>query len=264
MIHNGETPFASWTGRASVQIFRSVKEMMLSRWMLVSFPLILIPFFISLYTVLDPPEDSGNWPEVFVTFAIFLYMQILVLLFSLVYGTSLMNEEIESRTVTYLFIRGSKRFEVLLYKFTGVYISLSILFTISTVLTYLTLSTHGSMGIFQDHLVALFSLLAAQYFGLFAYLGLFSLMGVVFKRPLVIGLIFSFFWEFFMVNIELNVQQATLMFYLRSLFLGTDAVRQYVETDEKAGVIGSILALFLLGIGFLVSASFILSNKDMS
>ncbi len=264
MKGNGETPFASWTNRASVQVLRSVKDLLFSKWMFLAFPLILIPFFISLYTIFDPPEGVKEWPEAFIGFAVILYMQILVLMFSLIYGTSIMNEEIDSRTITYLIMRGSKRFEVLLYKFLGVYISLTVLFTISTLLTFFTLSLHTSMDVMKDHIMALVALIGAQYFGIFAYLALFTLMGVMFKRPLVIGLIFSFFWEVFMVNIALNVQQVTIMYYMRSIFLGTDAVRRYADIDEKAGVIGSIVALTLMGLGFLSIACLAFSRKDVN
>lgn len=263
MKSNGESPTASWSGRASVQIFRSVRDLLLSKWILVAFPIILIPFFIALYTVIDPPEGVKDWPEAFVIFAIFIYMQILVLMFSLIYGTSIINEEMESRTVTYLFLRGSKRFEVLLYKFAGVYISLALMFTVSTFLTFITFSLHTSTDVMTDHIMILLSLLGAQYFGLFAYLSLFSLMGVVFKRPLVIGLIFAFFWEFFMVNIELNVAQVTIMYYIRSIFLGTEAVRQYTDFDDKASVAGSIIGLAMLGMAFLTLAGIALSRKDV-
>jgi ABC-type transport system involved in multi-copper enzyme maturation permease subunit len=242
-----------------------MRDILLNKWMLLALPLILIPFFISVYTIVDSPEGiREDWPEVFVIFAILANMQILVLMFSLIYGTSSLNEEIESRTATYLLMRGSRRFEVLLYKFTGVYLSLFILFSISSILTYFTLSLHTSTERMVDHIMALVSLLGAQYFGLFAYLALFTLMGVLFKKPLVVGLIFSFFWEVFMVNIELNVQQVTIMYYLRSIFLGTDAVRRYTDIDDKAGVGGSIIGLMLLGSFFLFLACFTFSRKDVN
>jgi ABC-type transport system involved in multi-copper enzyme maturation permease subunit len=263
MKSDGESPLVSWSNRASVQIFRSVRDLLLSKWILVAFPIILIPSFIAFYTIVDPPEGVKDWPEAFVTFAVFINMQILVLMFSLIYGTSIMNEEMESRTVTYLFLRGSKRFEVLLYKFAGVYISLSIMFTISTVLTYFIFSMHTSVEVLRDHIMVVTALLGAQYFGLFAYLSLFSLMGVVFKRPLVVGLIFSFFWEFFMVNIELNVAQVTIMYYIRSIFLGTEAVRQYTDFDDKASVAGSMIGLVFLGFSFLIVSGLALSRKDV-
>jgi ABC-type transport system involved in multi-copper enzyme maturation permease subunit len=264
MIELSGSGWKKWMNRSSVQITRTLRDTVFSKWILVTLPLVLIPFFIALYMVFDPPENIENWPEVFNVFSFFIYMQILFLLFSLVYGTSLMNEEIESRTITYLFMRGSKRFEVLVYKFIAMHAALTFLFSVSIVLTFFTLSLHTSTDVLVDHLLQLVALICAMFFGTFAYLALFTFIGVLFKRPLVVGLIFAFFWEVFMVNLELNVQQVTIMYYIRSIYLGTDAVREYTEIDNKAGVAGSILALIFLGGIFLLLACLTISRKDVN
>ncbi len=260
---NDKDQTGMWSNRASVQITRTMKDILFNKWMLLAFSLILIPFIISLYMLADPVSDIEQWPELFNVLAIVIFMQILLLMFSLVYGASMMNEEIESRTATYLFLRGSKRFEVQLYKFIGTYVSLSILFTISMVLTYFTLSLHTSYDIMSDQIMQLMALLGAFYFGLFAYLALFSLIGVLFKHPLVVGLIFAFFWEVIMVNIPVNVQQITIMYYVRSIYLGTEAVRKFGDIDQKGGVVGSIIALILIGLSSLLLASLAISKKDI-
>lgn len=259
-----ESRYGSLMNRATVQINRTITNLLFSKWIFIAFPIILIPFFIALYTVFDKPEDAGNWPETFIIFGILLFQQILILMFTLIYGTSMMNDEMESRTITYLFLRASKRFEVLIYKFIGINVVITLLFSISVLATYFTLSTHTSMETMNDHLVLAISLVASLIFGAYAYIGIFSFLGVLFKRPLVVGLIYSFFWEVFMVNMPLNVQQLTVMYYIRSIFLGTHTVRQYTDITERASVPGSILVLSIVGTVFLILASFVISRKDVN
>ncbi|OYT45619.1 hypothetical protein B6U90_02835 [Thermoplasmatales archaeon ex4484_6] len=264
MTKGEEAKKGSWYNRASVQVARTVKTTLINRWMFLAVPILLIPFFIALYTVIDPPDLPGQWPEAFYTIGILIYLQILLLMFTLIYGTAMLNDEIRSRNIVYLFTRASRRFEVLLYKFVGTFISLFLLFSVSAVLTFFTFSLHTSTGNMWDHLPMLAALEGSLALGLLVYLALFSFIGVIFRWPLVAGLILSFFWEVFMVNIPLNISQLTIMYYIRSIFLSTHMVRVYSEGSKRAGLSGAMMVLLVLTAVFLAFSSAAISRKDVN
>jgi hypothetical protein len=156
--------------------------------------------------------------------------------------------------MTYLITRGSLRMEVFIHRYIGTLLALIPLFTIPIVTTYLILSAHSGMDRMVDNLDLLFDLLLAVYIGTIVYTALFCLFGIAFKRPLVVGLLFSFFWELVMAFIPLRIREFTLMYYVRSMLLSRDDVWSSMVADPKWATYGGSIFLLLLLAGFLVIA----------
>jgi ABC-2 type transport system permease protein len=123
-----------------------------------------------------------------------LYVRFAVPALGVFYGTALIADEVEDRTITYLFVRPIPRGAVLLGKYLAYLICTALLVLPSVVLVYFLVVPigGGSIGAAFPQLAADLGILAA---GLATYGAVFAFAGARLKRPLVAGLIFAFGWE---------------------------------------------------------------------
>ncbi|WP_332699593.1 ABC transporter permease, partial [Halalkalibacter lacteus] len=129
-------------------------------------------------------------------------------------GTALMADEVEDKTITYLFTRPIQRGAVLVGKFLA-YLACTFLVVLpSVMIVYFLLVPFSALPETFGNLLIDLGLLAI---GLAAYGAVFALVGVVVKRPLIAGLIFAFGWEQIALVIPGSVRQFTLMYYLQAL-----------------------------------------------
>src|SRR5205085_1538263 len=114
-----------------------------------------------------------------------LFINIIVPLLGVFYGTSLIADEVEDKTITYLFTRPIPRSAVLLGKYLA-YLACTVLLVLPSVVLVFFLIVPvggGSIGPAFPSLVADLAMLAV---GLTAYGAVFSLVGARVKRPLVV------------------------------------------------------------------------------
>jgi ABC-type transport system involved in multi-copper enzyme maturation permease subunit len=145
-----------------------------------------------------------------------LYIRFIVPILGVFYGTSLIADEIEERTITYLFTRPVSRGAVLLGKYMA-YVACTVLLVLpSVVLVYfLVVPLGGSqVGAGFPTLAIDLGILAL---GLAAYGALFALVGALFKRPVVAGLIYAFGFEPAVLLIPGYLRQLTIGYYLQGL-----------------------------------------------
>jgi len=264
MSHINNSYWKGFPYRASAILSRTTRDILTSRGFIFAMICILIPSYISLYTLLDPQGGMKEWWGMFSWFGLALYLQLLVLIFSLIYGSSMVNEDIDNRTMTYLIVRGSRRAEIYLCKYFGTILAMIIMFTISIVTTYLLLAGHGSVEDLMNRSDVLLSLLLTTYVGIMIFTALFSLIGAAFKKPLMIGLIYGFFWEIIIVNINLNVGHMTIMAYLRSMFTGNNTVSSVLDLENTVDPTFSWIFLLILSGFFVAIGCFFLHRKDIN
>jgi ABC-2 type transport system permease protein len=145
-----------------------------------------------------------------------LYLRFIVPVLGVFYGTSLVADEIEDKTITYLFTRPIRRSAVVAGKYLA-YLACTVLLILpSVVLVYLLITPLGGGNIGQTF-PALLKDLGMLALGLVAYGALFSLVGARLKRPLVSGLIFVLGWEPAILVFPGYLKRATVAYYLQAL-----------------------------------------------
>jgi ABC-type transport system involved in multi-copper enzyme maturation permease subunit len=145
-----------------------------------------------------------------------LYIRFIVPVLGVFYGTALIADEIEDRTITYLFVRPVPRSSVLLGKYLS-YLACTVLLVLpSVVIVYFLVVPLGGAGIGAGFpsLLADLGMLAV---GLASYGAVFALVGARLKRPVVIGLVFAFGWEPGVLLFPGYLKRATVAFYLQAL-----------------------------------------------
>ena len=142
-----------------------------------------------------------------------LYLRFVVPALGLFYGTSLIADEVEEKTITYLFVRPIARGAIVLGKYLA-YLVCALAFVLpSAALVFTIMVPFADMGMLFVPLLRDLGLIAL---GLVAYGAVFLLVGVVFKRPLVGGLVFIFGWEPMASVLPGYLSQFTIAHYVQA------------------------------------------------
>ncbi|HSB61843.1 MAG TPA: ABC transporter permease, partial [Vicinamibacteria bacterium] len=137
-------------------------------------------------------------------------------LVALFYATSLVADEVEGRTLTYLLTRPLPRPAILAGKFAA-YVTTTLALTLpSLVVTFLLLATARGLTGAGAAVPELFRDMGVVVLTLVAYGALFTLLGVLLRRPVIPGLLFLFLWEL-LANLPGYLPRFTLSAWLRSL-----------------------------------------------
>ncbi len=177
-----------------------------------------------------------------------MYLRFIVPVLAVFYGTSLIADEVEDKTITYLFTRPIPRGAVMAGKYLAYLVCTIMVVLPSVMIVYFLIVPYGGGSIaasFPD-LVKDLALLAL---GLIAYGALFAWVGARFKRPLLTGLIFVFGWEQAAMVFPGYLKRFTIAYYLQAL------VPHTMPSDNLLGMLQAIVqrdavAAVLPGVGW--------------
>lgn len=145
-----------------------------------------------------------------------LYVRFIVPVLGVFYGTALIADEVDDKTITYLFTRPIPRRAVLLGKYLAYLACTCLLILPAIVITYLVIVPLGG-GSLGQAFPALLADLGMVIAGLAAYGALFALIGARLRRPLVMGLIFALGWEPAVMVFPGYLKRATVAYYVQAL-----------------------------------------------
>ena len=147
-----------------------------------------------------------------------LFIRFIVPVLGVFYGTSLIADEVEDKTITYLFTRPIPRRAVLLGKYFAFLVCTVLLVLPSVVLVFFLVVPTGGGSI-----AAAFPAFAADLgmlvVGLASYGAVFALVGTRLKRPLVVGLVFAFGWEPAVLLFPGYLKRLTVAYYMQALVI---------------------------------------------
>lgn len=222
--------------------------------LLVVLPAVIAAFIKSVSTSILPLELYNNFMQ-------FLVFGFVLVILSVIFGTGVITQEVEQKTIVYLLTRPTPRWRILLMK----YLAVAILTILTSWLAALTLglATVGPEGFSTLPLARDFGMLCI---GALAYGALFLLLATLLTRPLLFGLLYAFGWESWMPSMPGKFKYLSLMAYLRVLaphvkqqqmqinplnpfaYLLTDSIPRYVAWAALIGIIvgglGAALVFF--------------------
>jgi ABC-2 type transport system permease protein len=263
---------------SSLRVFDlSLGEMLWSRRTIFMALVVGAPVFIALVLRLlvglgapffDEPRGGGlrmNGPGMFGLIIWGMYLRFIVPVLGVFYGTSLMADEVEDKTITYLFTRPIPRGAVLVGKYIA-YLACTVCVVLpSVVLVYLLIvPLKGSIGAAFPDLLKDLLLLGL---GLAVYGAVFAFVGAKFKRPLLVGLIFVFGWEQASLAFPGYLKQFTVMYYLQAIVphaMPSDGVVSMIQGlfRETPGLPASLFWLAVIWAIFLSWGARIVSRKE--
>ncbi len=195
-----------------------------------------------------------------------LYVRFIVPILGVFYGTSLIADEVEDRTITYLFTRPIQRGAVLVGKYVA-YLACTVLLILPSVMVVFFLMVPvggGSIAQMFPSLLADLGMLAA---GLAAYGAVFAWVGARVKRPLVAGLVFVLGWEPAVLLFPGYLKRATVAYYLQGLVphaMPQDStISLLLQTfADMPGILLSLVALVVLTAGALWFAARTVESRE--
>jgi ABC-type transport system involved in multi-copper enzyme maturation permease subunit len=145
-----------------------------------------------------------------------LFIRFIVPVLGVFYGTALIADEVEDKTITYLFTRPIPRRAVLLGKYFA-YLACTVLLVLPSVMLMFFLIVPTGGGSIGGAFPSLLADLAMLAIGLAAYGAVFALVGARLKRPLVVGLVFAFGWEPAVLLFPGYLKRLTVAYYMQAL-----------------------------------------------
>ena len=145
-----------------------------------------------------------------------LYIRFIIPVLGVFFGTSLIADEVDDKTITYLFTRPIPRSAVLIGKYLA-YLVCTVLLVLPSVMIVFFLivpTAGGSIAAAFPSLIKDFGMLAV---GLAAYGAVFALVGTRIKRPLIVGLVFAFGWEPAVLIFPGYLKRLTVAYYMQAL-----------------------------------------------
>jgi ABC-type transport system involved in multi-copper enzyme maturation permease subunit len=211
----------------------------------------------------ENPRMTG--PAIFGLMIWVFYLRFTVPVLGVFYGTSLMADEVEDKTITYLFVRPIRRGSVLLGKYLA-YMACTVFVVLpSVMLVYLlVVPMKGSLG---GSFIDLLKDLALLALGLAVYGALFAFVGAKFKRPLLVGLIFIFGWEQAALVFPGYMRKFTVAFYLQGLVphaMPNDGVVSLLQGlfRESPTLLGGLMSLALIWAAFLAAGAWVVERRE--
>ena len=208
------------------------------------------------------PNDAS---AIFAIFALAIFVSFLSILVSLLYGTALVADEIDNKTITYLLTRSVNKSSIILGKFTAYLLEAFLVLFPSLLITLLITATDPKMNhSFVSNLSLFGKYLGVIVLALVAYGAIFTFFGTSFKHPVIIGLLFAFGWEKIAVLVPGLVQKISIVHYLLSAFPPDRVPKHLGDGLFKSTIppIPAIIILLLLAGVFLGLSIFMLYHKE--
>jgi ABC-2 type transport system permease protein len=179
---------------------------------------VVIAFVVRFLVWLGLPVGSVEGvritgPAIFGGMIWILYLRIIVPILGVFYGTALIADEVEDKTITYLFTRPVRRGAILLGKYLAYLAVTGFVVLPSVVLVYLLIASIGSnLG---ASFIPVLKDLALLAIGLAVYGAVFAFVGAQFKRPILLGLFYAFGWEQIALLVPGYLRRFTIAYYLQ-------------------------------------------------
>ncbi len=146
-----------------------------------------LPVLVALvYRLSDTTDDPNHWTARALYLG--LMMSVVLPLTALLYGTSVLGDELEDGTAVYLLTKPVPRWQILLPKVIAAWIMTASLVFVSTLISGLIAIKSGDTNIVVGACIAV-------VIGALAYCTVFALLSLITNRALIAGLVYVFLWE---------------------------------------------------------------------
>ncbi|NOZ87144.1 MAG: ABC transporter permease subunit [Deltaproteobacteria bacterium] len=203
--------------------------------------------------------EHGDARAFFMEISVNLLLQLFSLGLPLYLAVSAVRDEVEDRTITYMFVRPVRREVLLGSKIVSVALVVCAWLAAAALASYLVLAI-GNESNLADDLQLLVRHILVLWTAAVIYTGLFAMFGLVLARPLLLAAIFGLGWEITVSNLPGAFPRLTIMYYLKSLLdigpVSRGVVSLLVPSIEPANTAFSLVVLTVLA-AVLYTAAFV-------
>ena len=180
----------------------------------------LVPVLIAVFLILFPVFSTGRFTvsTIFLEMGLTLHIHILLPLVAVLIGTGTVAEETDEGTLSYIVTRPIPKWKFAVSKVAAGCMAAGLILLPSLFVTYTVMKGAVGFGAYLIGLASLFQAAGVLVLGIFAYIGFFSLLGALIKRPVLTGLVFAFGWEKIIAHLPSKMQIFTIVTYLNDLY----------------------------------------------
>ncbi len=203
-------------------------------------------------------NDAANF---FAKVMLVLYFQLLVPVLALFFGSTIVNDELDNKTLVYLTTVPVRRRAVLLGKYLAAFLQAALLVGCGFLLCFLAanITRLGDAAAWEE--LAVF--LGTSLLSLFCYSALFTAAGAFMKKSILIGLFFVFGWESVVQYFPGVTQKFTIIHWVKSLLPVPPGEGGFLIFQlQPSPPLESVLVLLAAGFLFLILAVFIFERKE--
>ncbi|HMP02236.1 MAG TPA: ABC transporter permease [Gemmatales bacterium] len=242
---------------------------LISLCLLFALPMLLAALPRIAASLRGRPLDPLALTEIEFVFAFVLLPHAVVPLAALLFGSGMINDEIEDQTLTYLLIRPLQRWSIYAVKLLAsvlLVIFLCALFV--PPLLFMIWWGQPSVDVPLAELVARIGrLLVICSLAAFAYTAIFGCLGILVRRILIVGAVYIIVFEGLLASIPFVLREFTVMYYLRVLMLSwlhiPEAARHWgLEVDVIPEAASCVVTLLVVGTLATAFACYLFSVRE--
>jgi ABC-type transport system involved in multi-copper enzyme maturation permease subunit len=226
----------------------------------------LLPVIILLFAKISELSAAGDVTaeKVFTRAILITYIQLLVPLLALLFGSSVVNEEVDNKTLVFLTTTPIPRASIILGKFFAYGLLAAIIINLGLFLCFVVLNIDRPGDMLYVKEVFIFS--GVSILGTLTYMSLFTLLGTLMKKAgVVLGLMFIFGWENVVQYFPGITQKFTVIHWVKSLLpkiSGSQGFQFLMFRLEPSPAVTSIVVLAIFVVAALIAASIVFKNKE--
>jgi ABC-2 type transport system permease protein len=228
---------------------------------LLSFLPVVIAFIIKFNQIFSG-RGKIQGIYIFSNLIVVFYLQFLILILALFFGTSVVSEETEGQTLTYLTTRPIPKSAIVLGKYSAYTTLVILMMSVGVLLSFLILNVNN-LGNFSLYRILLRDVFVLAL-GIICYTAFFTFIGTFLKKSILVGLVFSFGWESVIQYFPGSTQRFSIVHYLKSLLpvprTGRFSFLMFRLEPSPDGM--AIFMLFFITAIFLGLACFLFSQKE--
>lgn len=233
----------------------------------------LLPGCIPLVFIFLTRIDHSSLPKTFFTDLTFhVYLQNFVPLISIFFGCSLVNEEMDNRTITLILTRPIPRSAWLFGRFCAFFLASMFSFSAGVGFLFGTCLLPGQIQFDSTSVSLLFHFLGIIALSLLAHIALCAFFGASQKKPMVLSLIVIYGWQGLALLMPGLIDFLTIEKYVNELLpvdgrdqTSASIARTLLESQKQEYLVGvgySIMALLFITGLFLVLATLMVRHRE--
>ncbi|MBN2134255.1 MAG: ABC transporter permease [Acidobacteria bacterium] len=228
----------------------------------------LAPAIITVIFILQrlTNTDSGTGFNFYTILMSTFQIRGVLLILTVFYGSTVFTDEIDRKTLVYLQGRPISGWAMIVGKYLPAVVVSSSLIIISTIICYVPLMwIDGKDAIFGNATILLRDL-GAMIIGAFAYIALMLLLSLLFKKPVIWGLVFTLGWENTVVNIPGPIHKVTILHWIESIYPHVNVTNEFLAAlhPSSSPISTSIQVLVVLTLIFLAVSIYMYKTKEFS
>ena len=222
---------------------------------------VVILIIVKIYEILHP-ENKISTLNLFSDVGLTFYFQLFIQLLSLFYGSSVISDEIENKTLVYLTTSPISKSSILIGKFIANFIISAIIILVGLFISYLITNFNSFLEL--KYIEEILTFCGVALLAILAYFSLFTLIGSFLKKSVLIGIVFLFGWESIVQFLPGSTQKLTISHFVKSLLPNSLSRKGgfLIFKLQPSSTAESVMVLFFLSLLFLTLSVIIFYKKE--